>query len=281
MNNKNVLWIITELFPPDETSTSYIMGKIANAMSSKYKVGVICGPEIYDKRKKVDANNKFKLNDSIDIYRTEAIGLDKNTMKGKVLSFVLMSNKIIAFVKQHVSKNDKILMVTNPAPMVPLIARLKKTIGFELNILVHDVFPENTKPAGLKLPMYNTFKHIYDKAYRKADQIIVLGRDMARVLEHKVMGSLKYNNYPKITIIENWADIDNIKPQPFPEGKIIIEYAGNIGRVQGLENVMDKLPDDVEFHIYGTGAMEEKLKSRKQENVFFMDHTFDLNRIRY
>ena len=36
------LWIVTELFPPDETSTSYIMGgEIANVMTQKYKVGVI------------------------------------------------------------------------------------------------------------------------------------------------------------------------------------------------------------------------------------------------
>lgn len=267
--NKKILWIVTELFPPDETSTSYIMGKIANAMVQKYKVRVICGPEIYDKRKKVDINNKFKLDDSIDIYRTEAIDLDKNTMKGKAISFLLMSQRMIALVKKHVQKDDKVLMVTNPAPMVPLMARLKKKVGFELNILVHDVFPENTRPAGLKLPLYGVFKHIFDRAYSKADQLIVLGRDMANVLEQKIKDSLKGNVSPKITIIENWADIDNIKPQPFPEGKIIIEYAGNIGRVQGLENVMDKLPGDVEFHIYGTGAMEEKLKSRKQKNVFF------------
>ena len=245
------------------------MGIIANTMAQKYKVGVICGPEIYDKRKKVDVNNKFKLDDRIDIYRTEVIDLDKNTMKGKVLSFLLMSGRMIALVKKHVQKDDKVLMVTNPAPMVPLMARLKKKVGFELNILVHDVFPENTRPAGLKLPLYGVFKHIFDRAYSKADQLIVLGRDMANVLEQKIKDSLKGNVSPKITIIENWADIDNIKPQPFPEGKIIIEYAGNIGRVQGLENVMDKLPGDVEFHIYGTGAMEEKLKSRKQKNVFF------------
>lgn len=269
MENKKILWIVTELFPPDETSTSYIMGEIANVMVQKYKVGVICGPEIYDKRKKVDVNNQFKLDDSIDIYRTEATDLDKNTMKGKAISFLLMSRRMILLVKKHVQKDDKVLMVTNPAPMVPLMARLKKKIGFELNILLHDVFPENTRPAGLKLPLYGVFKHIFDRAYSKADQLIVIGRDMAHVLARKIKDSLKGNIEPKITIIENWADIKNIKPQPFPEGKIIIEYAGNIGRVQGLENVMDKLPDDVEFHIYGTGAMEEKLKSRKQENVFF------------
>ena len=29
------LWIVTELFPPDETSTSYILGEIANAMAKE------------------------------------------------------------------------------------------------------------------------------------------------------------------------------------------------------------------------------------------------------
>ena len=38
---KQRLWIITELFPPDETSTSYILGEIANTMAKKYCVGVI------------------------------------------------------------------------------------------------------------------------------------------------------------------------------------------------------------------------------------------------
>ena len=38
---KQKLWILTELFPPDETSTSYIMEEIANAMTRKYNVGVI------------------------------------------------------------------------------------------------------------------------------------------------------------------------------------------------------------------------------------------------
>lgn len=47
MENKQILWIVTELFPPDETSTAYILGEVANAMVQKYVVKVICGPEIY------------------------------------------------------------------------------------------------------------------------------------------------------------------------------------------------------------------------------------------
>lgn len=71
------LWIVTELFPPDETSTSYILGEIANAMAKKYCVGVICGPEIYDKRKALDINNKFNLDESIEVHRAKGADLDK------------------------------------------------------------------------------------------------------------------------------------------------------------------------------------------------------------
>ena len=264
------LWIVTELFPPDETSTSYILGEIANAMARKYKVGVICGPEVYDKRKKLDKNNRFKLDESIELHRAKGADLDKNTTWGKALSFLLMSKRMIALVKQHVCKGDKVLMVTNPAPLVVLMGRLKKKVGFELNILVHDVFPENTKPAGLKLPMYGLFKRVFDKAYSRADQLIAIGRDMAEVLEGKVARfQVSGSKCPKIIVIENWADIVGIKPQPFPEGKIVLQYAGNIGRVQGLDKVIERLTPDVEFHIYGTGSMEESLKKMNHPQVFF------------
>ena len=263
---KQKLWIVTELFPPDETSTSYIMGEIANVMTSKYSVGVICGPEVYDKRKNLDANNKFQLDESIEIHRTEGTGLDKNTTKGKALSFLLMSKRMRALVKKLVKKGDKVLMVTNPAPMVVLMSHLKMKVGFELNILVHDVFPENTKPAGLNLPFYGLFKRVFDKAYSKADQLIVIGRDMKDVMEKKVD---RFTYKPVCTIIENWADIEGIKPKDFPQRKIILQYAGNIGRVQGLDKVIAHLTDDVEFHLYGTGAMEESLKKLGYPNVFF------------
>lgn len=263
---KQKLWIVTELFPPDETSTSYIMGEIANAMTKKYKVGVICGPEIYDKRKTLDQNNQFQLDSCIEIHRAEGAGLDKNTTKGKAISFLLMTKRMMALVTALVKEGDKVLMVTNPAPMVVLMGRLKAKLGFELNILVHDVFPENTKPAGLKLPLYGLFKRTFDKAYSKADQLIVLGRDMKNVMEQKIE---RFANKPICTIIENWADIECIHPQPFPKGKIVLLYAGNIGRVQGLDKVIAQLTDNVEFHLYGTGAMEESLKKIGHPNVFF------------
>ena len=272
------LYIITELFPPDETSTAFILGEIANVMVQNYDVKVICGPEIYDKRKKVDPNNKFILNPQIEVTHVKGVDLDKNTFFGKAMRFAVISRQLYKLAKNKIKEGDKVLLVTNPAPVVAFVSRLRKRRAFELNILVHDVFPENTIPAGLKLTQfeYKLLKNFFDKAYGRADLLIALGRDMKQVLEQKVV---RYGNPPKVSVIENWADLDIITPMDLelnPE-HIVIEYAGNIGRVQGLQSFIEDFNKannpNVMFHIWGTGAAENELKEyvidNKMNNVSF------------
>ena len=243
-SNRKTLWIISELFPPDETSTAFILGEIANVMARKYEVKVICGPEIYDKRKKTDPNNKFVLDPQITVTHVKGVDLDKNTFFGKAMRFAIISRQLYTTARKNIKEGDKVLMVTNPAPMVALISRLRRNRNFELNILVHDVFPENTKPAGLKLPSwaYQFLKNLFDKSYSKADLLIALGRDMKMVLEQKVA---RFEHQPKVTIIENWADLDIVSPidMPLHPDKFVLEYAGNIGRVQGLQEIIENLKE--------------------------------------
>ena len=146
------LWIITELFPPDETSTAYIMGVIANNCTQEYDVRVICGPEVYDARKALDKEHPFTLDSSIQVTRVKGIGADKNTFIGKFRSFIAMSRRLYSTSKSLIKKGDKVLMVTNPAPLVLMLSRLRKRRIFEWILLVHDVFPENTIPAGVHMP---------------------------------------------------------------------------------------------------------------------------------
>ena len=259
------LWIISELFPPDETSTSYILGEMANAAAKEYDVHVICGPEIYDARKKLDVEHPFLLDSAIKVIRAEGLGIDKNTTIGKARSFLAMSHRLYKLAKKNIKAGDKVLLVTNPAPLVLLMARLRRKRAFELYILVHDVFPENTIPAGLHIPsfLYKAVKNLFDKAYSRADKLLALGRDMVDVLRHKAGEKVK------IAVVENWGDVEKIHPLPFPEGAIKLEYAGNIGRVQGLDKLVDELPKDIEMHFYGTGAMEKTMKEKGLPNVFF------------
>lgn len=259
------LWIVTELFPPDETSTAYILGEVANACSSEYEVHVLCGPAVYDPRKQTDTAHPFELNPDVAIHRVEGYRVDKNRLIGKALSFVQMSRKLYGEVKKDVESGDKVLLVTNPAPLLLFVSRLRKNRAFEFNLLVHDIFPENTVPAGLRLPkiFLGILKRWFDRAYSRVDRFIAIGRDMKLVIEQKA------GPRARVEIVENWADVDLIHPEPFQEGPVRLEYAGNLGRVQGLDKLVSELPAGIQLHFYGTGAMEESLKKMNHPNVFF------------
>lgn len=259
------LHVITELFPPEETSTAYILGEMANACAGKYAVRVICGPEVYDKRRLQDAAHLFVLNPAIRVHRAKGLGVDKNRTVGKALSLLVMSFRLYRLAKRQIKDGDKVLLVTNPAPLLLLMARLRRRHRFDLTLLVHDVFPENTVPAGYSLPgcLYRRLKSRFDRAYASIDRFIVNGRDVAEVVRAKAGESAQ------ISIVEHWADTEDIVPLPFSEGPLKLEFAGNIGRLQALDRRVAELPQEVELHIYGTGAAERALRNLHHPRVFF------------
>ncbi|WP_308005239.1 glycosyltransferase family 4 protein [uncultured Chryseobacterium sp.] len=278
------LWIATELFYPEETSTSFILTKIANRLSEKYHVKVVCGDPVYDKQKK---SSHFSLDSRVNVHRIKGWGGNKNSLLSRSLRFVFLSLSIFFYLWKNVKKGEKVFMVTNPAPLILLVSILKRFKKIELIILVHDVFPENTIPAGIikseKSVLYRVLRSIFDKAYSKADLLITLGRDMQKVIETKIR---KYNRRSKIEIIENWGDTEGIYPL-LKEGvfnedlslkdRIIFQYAGNLGRVQGLIellHIIKKVKNDrLAFHFVGEGAVKdtmiEYVKENQLTNVFF------------
>jgi glycosyltransferase involved in cell wall biosynthesis len=162
---------------------------------------------------------------------------------------------------------------------------LKSLKGFKLDILIHDVFPENLSPAGIinkKSFGYNLLSKIYNNAYSKANRLIVLGEDMKQLMISKVN-----NKSVKVDIIPNWAD-DDIRPIPFfnrdeylrinTVNKTVIGFAGNLGRVQGilefLEIFLESNNSNLELVIIGDGALKNNIKDilheRQVKNVHLL-----------
>jgi glycosyltransferase involved in cell wall biosynthesis len=140
-------------------------------------------------------------------------------------------------------------------------------------LLVHDVFPENLLAAHViksRNTFYDLVKYAFDRSYGRFDAVISIGRDMTDVIARKMP-----KNIERIVLIENWADISFIQPIPRDDslilemgltGKVVIQYAGNIGRAQGLLDFADliKAVDNPEivYVFRGAGAFWEKLKER-------------------
>ena len=279
------LWIATELFYPEETSTAYILTKIANKLSDHYEVTVFCGEPNYQISD--SGNAEYFLNPKVDVQRLSAGKGTQADLKSRGFRSITLSVKIFFKLIKNAKKFDKVFIVTNPVSLIVLVAIAKLMKGFQLKILVHDVFPENTIPAGIvknkNSYLYKVLKCVFDWAYGCADQLIVLGRDMKEIIQKKV-SHFKTNS--QIIIIENWADVEGVYPRmkkdfldkdsPFL-GKTTFQYAGNIGRVQGLADILEIIRksenENIIYHFVGDGAIKAQLveyvEKHEMKNVIF------------
>lgn len=265
---KDTLWIISELFPPEETSTGYIMGEIANTMTQKYDVKVICGPEYYDERKKSLGGNVLAIDNSIELTRVAAVKENKQSKLSRIRKFMLMSWRLYCVARKKIKDGDQVLLVTNPFPLIVLMAHLRRKRDITLSMLVHDVFPEGLY-TDMRAPgiANNILERVFNRSYARVDRLLSLGRDMNEVLIRKCRGQ---KHQPEIVTIENWGDVSGIIPKDrVPDGCIKIQYAGNIGNAQGVGDFVNQLEEannaTIQFSIWGTGSAEDAIRKRVKE----------------
>jgi len=294
---KPTLWIVSELFYPDQTSTAYILSKIADKMTEKYDVNVITTTDLYQDNTIVTPF--YTINEDINIIRIPSKRLDKNKLIQRFLRMIRLTDLLFIELKKRIKKSDRLLIPTNPALLLLKCAKLRKEIDFEYSILVHDVFPENTIPAGIMTSkdslLFRYLSKTFNNGYSKADKLIVLGRDMHEVVSNKI----NKKKLQQVTIIENWSDVEMIKPsereseelkERHLNGQITVQYAGNIGRVQGLDSFIDLIKEsnnvNLCFDLYGVGALkgylDEKVKSQALDNQIHFYGSYareDQNRI--
>ena len=278
MKEKKTLWIISELFYPEETSTGYIMTEIANAMTEKYDVKVICGPEVYDDKRMHVQSPANQLNPSIELQRVKGIKENKEKVLSRIRKFIVISKRLFLIARNCIVEGDIVLMASNPFPLILSMAKLRKRRAFRWVILVHDVFPEGliTRFHIMGL-IAGWVKNKFNRAYSQADTLISLGRDMGDLLNRKTKGETS------IVQIENWADLENIHPlSTVSRDYIVLQYAGNIGRAQGIPQIVDFIKEArnprLKLDIWGSGSMEGalrlKVKNDGLSNVVSFRGTF-------
>ena len=269
--------VVTEVFLPVETSTGFIMSQIADRLSRDHRVLVLTGPASYERSKELGGPSKaFPAN--VEVVRLRAPAFDKNRLLGRVARQVVLSIGLTVAVMRRAMWNDTVLAVTNPPPLVFLLGCLRRFKRFKFMLLVHDIFPENGAAVGIyseETTLYRILKRFSDKAYSSADVIISIGRDMADVIKAKILGPP-----PDVHLIENWADIDGVRP--ISRGlsrigewglseKVVVLYAGNLGRAQGISELMRILSrirnEDVHFVISGAGVNMDNIKTNPMSFV--------------
>ena len=196
----------------------------------------------------------------------------KNSLVTRILGQVVLSIRFFSILAKLVKKDNVVLSGTYPTLLLFILYILKKIFGFKWILLVHDVFPDNSIPAGIldskKKISYRILNRIYKNIYSKADKLVVIGRDMRDIMGKKI--ARKDN----IVLINNWADDNKFLPTKkldflsskgfsFHGDSVVFQFFGNIGRLQGIDNLLQsiKLTENrnAVFLFFGGGAYLDML----------------------
>jgi colanic acid biosynthesis glycosyl transferase WcaI len=280
------LWVVTELYFPEETSTGYYMTRIAEGLTADFDVHAVAGfPNYLYKGEKAPG---FEIRDDVSIHRLRATRFDKNSIPLKALNMLTFSIAVLIFALRRFQRGDRVLVVTTP-PILPFFVALAALLkGVGMTLLVHDTYPEILSASGkvnTRSPLFSFLQSAKNWIYKMAEGIIVVGRDMESLARKQTAGLDS-----RITWISNWAELETVFPDKDSatnfrtkhglEEKFVILYAGNMGYPNDLETIVlaaEKLKSEktVQFVFLGAGAklrwLKERIESHSLTNVTILD----------
>ena len=284
-NEKPRLWVVSELYYPEETSTGYYMTKIAEGLADEAEVMAICSQPTYSKRGTKAA--RAEVHNGVEIFRVRSTTFDKNSIPLRLVNMLTFGAAVLWNGLRRFRPGDRVMVVTTP-PLLPFAAMLAGvTRGCDVTLLIHDNYPEILLAAGKSAPDSLTVRLLNFAnrwLYKNAARIIVVGRDMKALVDRKAAGL----DIPVHTI-PNWAELESVSPALREENALLSElalgdkfvflYAGNMGWPNDLEtivNAADELKvDPVHFIFLGAGAkrnwLERQVRDKQLTNVTILD----------
>jgi len=286
MDKMKKVWVISEVYYPDEQGTAYFMTRLAEGFVHNFDVHVLCGYPTVTARG--ESALKKEIYNGVKIERCKGTTFNKDSFILRVVN--ILTNGLSVFYKSlfKIKSSDIVLVVTGPHILHFLVKLACFLKGIKCILRVDDVYPEALIATGVlnqKSMVAKLLFYMNQILYRSMDQVVVLGRDMKELVMSKINGC-----GVNVTIIPNWADIDKISPQSKKDNellkklnltkKFVVQCAGNMGRAQGIENMfaaaeMLKNNTDIHFLFIGGGTkrgwMENKVKKDGLTNVTILD----------
>lgn len=250
------------------------MTEIANAMACHREIAVITATQNHSE----DENPRY------EIIRISKLFIKEKNLFLKAVNHLFLGLKYMFHLSLKVKSHDALFIVTNPSTLLIIASLIVILKRCNLTVLVYDVFPENyavVSCASKKTFTYKALVKIFNYSYCSAKTLISIGDDMTSLLRAKLP---KYKG--KIIKITNWSETNEVVPNKNYKNEIItchglqdktiFAFAGNIGRLQNIQFLVDTfnqyIPSEAHLLFIGGGAMVDYVKSaarRKNANVTY------------
>jgi colanic acid biosynthesis glycosyl transferase WcaI len=282
------LLVISELYYPEQNATGYFLTGIAEGIAaSGREVAVLCAQPTYNQRgiKALVTETRH----GVAIRRIRSLACNPRRFVGKAANALSITAGFFVAGLRTIQRGDVVLIVTNP-PLAPFLLRWATRLkGARFCLLVHDIYPDVLVPLKMLQPTglpYRLLEWANSRLYQSCDHIIVLGRDMKRLVRSK----LHRPDPPPITIIPNWGEVEAITPRPRQESRLarslgfdgaslVALYSGNHGKTHNLLEWVDVACEPgaqtIQFLFIGDGTGKRPLvklaANRQANNMTFLD----------
>ncbi|MGE0761621.1 MAG: glycosyltransferase family 4 protein [Pirellulaceae bacterium] len=283
--NPSVVFLNRSYYP-DAEATGQLLTELCEQLAATWDVTVIAGQPNQNPSGVPFRRWGVETHRHVTIQRVWNARFPKRWLPGRLLNvlsyLVLASWKVLTLPKR-----PDILVVETDPPLLCLIGAVARwRYGCKLVVYLQDIYPDLGIALGKLRDGWWTrwLRRAFVAVYRRADRVVVLSRDMRRVL-------LEADVRPdRIEIIPNWTDCSRVEPRKDDNafrrrhglhGRFVVMYSGNMGLCQGLDQLLDaarELRDraEVTWLLIGDGARRRELERRVQreqlKNVRFLDY---------
>ncbi|MFH1067304.1 MAG: glycosyltransferase family 4 protein [bacterium] len=268
--------VLSQVFHPDTQATSQLFSDLFQKLTGNdFHVRVICGfPAVVDKTVPCPA---FERWGGIEIHRCGCAFNFKKSLWRRALHYLSFSLAASRKLLQN-RDCDFVFGLTNP-PFMPVWLWLLQKIGkFRYQLMLLDVYPdglEGLKKISRRHVFFRFWRAINRRAFRRAEKIFVLGRDMKKLI-HERYGVPD----EKIIYAPHWSAVEIKEPKKAEDsalcaklglqGKFILQYSGNMGLWHDIETIVRTAAllqsrEGIHFLMIGDGMRKAAAHSLARE----------------
>lgn len=256
---------------PDAEATGQLLTELCEDLAADFDVAVLAGQPNQNPTNAPYARSGSEKRGGVTVHRVRHTTFAKRNLLGRVVN--LVTYLIAACWRALWLPSPDVLVVETDPPLLCLVgAALRRWHGSRLVVYLQDVYPDVAIALGkLREGWFaRTLRSLFRRAYRGADRVVVLSRDMAELLQAWGV------EQARLAIVPNWADAGLIRPVKTGnrfrrelglEDRFVVMYSGNMGLSQRLECVLDaaeRLGDlpSVVFVLIGDGATRQEIETQ-------------------
>lgn len=239
------VYFFNRFFWPDNSATAQILTDLCRDLDkSRFAVTVVTSRLNYGDESIVYAGNETF--EEVEIRRLWSTRFGRGGLAGRLSDYITIYISFFVFMLLRVGANDIAVFKTDP-PLLSIPGAAGKLIKrFRMVAWCQDIFPE-VASIGMHVPrglgwMFSFLAKARDWSLRIADDVVVLGQDMARFLESRGI------ERDKLTKISNWSvqnetaaipHTDLRKEWSIPPEAFVVGYSGNLGRAHDWQTLLE------------------------------------------